>query len=109
MSRIFKFATLVFSAFVSLAFAEDDFLRLVEEEVRKLGPPQAVDATDAVAEPRSESDRSQFESELARHKGTYSFYKKLLESDKAEVFKAYQEGASFSQIRRLIINRSLHR
>ena len=54
-------------------------------------------------------DRAGFEAELKRHKGTYSFYRTLLEKDKAEVYKAYQEGADFARIRRMIISRRLHR
>ena len=109
LGRVFKLVILALSVFVSSAFAEDDYLQALEAEAQKIGPPPVVDAPGTVADSRSESDRGQFESELAKHKGTYSFYKKLLERDKAEVFKVYQEGASFSEIRRLIINRKLHR
>lgn len=109
LGHAFKLAALLIPVLVSSASAEDDYLQSLEAEARKLDSPQAVSAPGTAVESRSQSDRSQFEAELAKHKGTYSFYMKLMERDKAEVFKTYQDGASFSEIRRLIINRRLHR
>jgi hypothetical protein len=69
--------------------------------------PVRGSADSDVAESRG--DRAGFESELRKHKGTYSFYQTLLEKDKAEIYKAYREGASFAKIRKMIISRKLHR
>ncbi len=97
---------------VSWAHAEeDDYLRALEAEAERIDAPEPPrpgrNADSGVAENRG--DRAAFESELQKHKGTYSFYQTLLEKDKAEVYKAYREGASFAKIRKMIISRKLHR
>lgn len=101
---------LAFSMIASSAFsAEDDYLQALEAEAEKLSSPSVEVEPAAVPETESKSDRDRFESELEKHKGTYSFYRKLQEKDKAEVFKAYREGASIAEIRRMIVDRRMHR
>ena len=91
----------------SAVHAGDAYLEVLEAEARKLAPGRP--AARAAATTSESGDRAAFEAELKKHKGTYSFYGKLQEKDRAEVFKAYEEGASFSRIRKMIIDRNLHR
>ena len=87
----------------SRAGAVDDYLQALEAEAQRLAPlEQSAHSPD-------KGDRERFEAELKKHKGTYSIYSKLQEKDRAEVFKSWQEGATFPELRRMIINRSLHR
>ena len=100
--------SLVISMILSSAVnAEDDYLKSLEAEAQKLAPAGSAVQQEAPAESGSRGDRVGFEAELAKHKGTYSFYRKLQEKDRAEVFKAYEEGADFARIRRMIINSTL--
>ncbi len=102
--------SLVISMSLSAAAdAGDDYLESLEAEARKLGPVAPAVQPETSAEQNGRGDRAGFEAELAKHKGTYSFYRKLQEKDKAEVFKAYEEGADFARIRRMIIDRRMHR
>jgi len=89
--------------------AGDDYLESLEAEARKLGPVAPAVQPEKSAEQTREGDRAAFEAKLAKYKGTYSFYRKLQEKDRAEVFKAYEEGADFARIRRMIIDRRMHR
>ncbi len=105
-------ASLVISTILSsAAVAGDDYLESLEAEAeaQKLAPVESAVQPEAPAESGNRGDRADFEAGLAKHKGTYSFYRKLPEKDRAEVFKAYGEGADFARIRRMIIDRSLHR
>ncbi len=102
-------ASLVVSMFLSSsAVAGGDYLELLEAEAQKLAPGEPAVQPEAPGE-FNRGDRADFEAELAKHKGTYSFYRKLPEKDRAEVFKAYREGAGFVRIRRMIIDRGMHR
>ncbi len=97
------------------ALSDDDFLRAVEEEAARVeavteGPAESgTSAQEAPATAEERGSRAEFEERLKKYRGTYSFYQTLLEKDKAEVYKAYREGASFARIRRMIVNRKLHR
>lgn len=96
------------------ALAEDAYLDALEAEAARISGPQQViqpGPGDATSEDVGGSDqRAIFEKLLrSRYKGTWSFYQSLPEKDKAEVLKAFQEGASMREIRRMIINRKMHR
>lgn len=45
----------------------------------------------------------------ANHRGTYALYQKLPSQSKEEVIKAYADGASVDEIRKMIADRTLHR
>ncbi len=90
--------------------AEDDYLRAVEEEAQRVEMPRIEnEAATSSDEAEVRGSRADFEAELKQYRGTYSFYQALMEKDKAEVYKAYREGASFSRLRRMIISRKLNR
>jgi hypothetical protein len=100
----------MFSMIASAVFsAEDDYLQALEAEAEKLAPPSGERRPAAAVITKVRGDRERFESEIGKYKGTYSFYKRLQEKDRAEVFKAYQEGASIAKIRRMIVDRIMHR
>jgi hypothetical protein len=97
------------SAFQATA-DEEAYLKALEEEAARIGSTEtALQPSLPAVSQRERGSREQFERELQKHKGTYSFYKTLLEQDKAEVYKAFLEGADFAQLRKLIIARKLHR
>jgi len=90
---------------------EDDYLRALEAEAARIDAPKSPQAEGEVERDAGDTreDRAGFESELRKHKGTYSFYQTLLEKDRAEIYKAYRDGASFAEIRKMVISRKLHR
>lgn len=95
------------------ALSEEEYLKYIDAEASKLSEP-----TQPVVERSSSPDAEdganlsviEFEALLQKkQRGTFSFYKSLIERDKAEVYKAYSSGASMQQIRRMIIDRKMHR
>jgi hypothetical protein len=104
-----------FVLFASECFAlsEEEYLKYIDAEASKLSEPtQPVVQKPSVSDVKDGAKLSvvEFESLLQKkQKGTFSFYKSLIERDKAEVYKAYSSGASMQQIRRMIINRKMHR
>ncbi len=102
---------LAISGLLPLAAAseEDDaYLQALEAEAARIEAPE-MSETEPAETGGERKDRAGFEAELKKHQGTYSFYRALLEKDKAEVYKAYREGADFARIRKMIISRRLHR
>ncbi|WP_456448814.1 hypothetical protein [Thiolapillus sp.] len=106
------------SASNCLALSEEEYLKYIDAEASKLSEPEVSPANagtgsateGAKKNTAGELGQKEFEQLLkAKAKGTYSFYKSLVEKDKAEVFKFYKSGASMQQVRRMIINRKLDR
>lgn len=97
--------------------AEDPYLELLDKEVAKVeSSPTAI--TEESGKPSGGStaespppapSREQFELLLRRrHVGTYSFYRRLPERSREEVFLDYGEGASMEALRNKIVDRYLH-
>ena len=96
--------------------ADDPYLQMLDAEVSKVegaptdntnsSSPVAAGAGDASA-PTASRDR--FESQLReQHVGTYSFYRRLPERSREEVFLDYSNGASMDSLRDKIVDRFLH-
>ena len=97
--------------------ADDPYLELLDKEVAKVesSPTDTARETGdpagaATAEPSQPApSREQFEVLLRRHHvGTYSFYRRLPERSREEVFLDYSGGASMEALRSKIIDRYLH-
>jgi len=97
---------------VRTAPAENDpFLQAIEEEaqrVEKISTTPARKEAKPAAVAVDRDDRRAFEEMLKKHKGTFVLYQRLQPKDKAEVFKAYREGADFKTLRKKIVDRRLH-
>ncbi len=109
------FGVVVLAATDCLALSEEEYLKYIESEAAGLSEPSRPalpndGVTVRTGKRAGELDRPEFETLLkARHRGTYSIYESLLDNDKAEVFKVYSSGASMRKIRRMIIDRKMHR
>jgi len=117
--RGFCALTLVGAWLASAQAAEDTYLELLDQEVIKVEPS----ATDTVGDnPRGSPpdervlaaappapSRAHFETLMSRqHVGTYSFYSRLPERSREEIFLDYSNGASMEALREKIIDRYLH-
>ena len=103
----------------SSAFAAGDpYLEMLDEEVTKVeaaptdtaddGAASSVNADSAQPAQRMPSQK-QFETLLTQQQvGTYSFYRRLPERSRQEVFADYSGGASMEMLREKIIERYLH-
>ena len=97
----------------------DPYLQLLAEEVTKVeeSPIETVRVQEDAAPParlvaqsaRPVPSRKRFE-ELLReqHVGTYSFYSRLPERSRAEIFVDYGNGASMEALREKVVDRYLH-
>ena len=89
--------------------ADDDYLQSLEAEAGKIegsATPKAQSSTQQVID----AQREEFEIYLEQNqKGTYAFYKKLPAQSREEVFKAFVDGASMRDIRKMVIDRKLNR
>jgi len=117
--RHFCALTVVSALLASAQAAEDTYLELLDQEVTKVEPS----ATDTLGDnPRgsqrdervlvaapSAPSRAHFETLMSRqHVGTYSFYTRLPERSREEIFFDYSGGASMEALREKIIDRYLH-
>jgi len=99
-----------------VAAADADYLKLLDEEVSKVdGAVTRVEAdapvakTDTAPVVRASGSRKQFEGLLReQHVGTYSFYRRLPERNRQEIFLDYQSGMPMNQLRDKIVDRFLH-
>jgi hypothetical protein len=97
---------------------EDAYLDLLDQEVTKVEPvstdtPEngAASFSPGEGEPAAKRapSRAHFEALLQRqHVGTHSFYRRLPERIREEVFLDYSSGASMEALREKIIDRYLH-
>jgi hypothetical protein len=104
----------LWSCFSVASAADDPYLELLNEEATKV-EPEATDTgkdSDERVLPDSGSkltSRERFEALLEQqHAGTYSFYRKLPERSREEVFLDYSNGASMEALREKIVDRYLH-
>lgn len=100
-------------------YATDDaYLKALDAEVSKVGGALTDTGGDAApgASPgstqkdaRPESSRERFEALLReRHIGTYSFYRRLPERSREEIFLDYAGGDAMDVLRDKIVDRFLH-
>ena len=98
--------------------ADDRCLELIDEEVSKVDSVSVDKAVDEGQTPSAEAKasgtqsvplRKDFEALLRReHVGTFSFYRRLPERSREEIFVDYSNGASMEALRGKIIDRYLH-
>jgi hypothetical protein len=98
--------------------AEDSYLKLLDQEVTKVEAAPTDTADDgevsaARADPaqlaQPAPSQKKFEALLRRQQvGTYSFYRRLPERSREEIFADYSGGASMETLREKIIERYLH-
>ena len=101
-----------------LCGADDRYLELVDEEVSKVGSVSVDKPVDEGETSRAEAEapqarpvplRKDFEALLRReHVGTFSFYRRLPERSREEIFVDYSNGASIEALRGKIVDRYLH-
>jgi hypothetical protein len=109
-------AAALFGLTVPVANAADDtYLLLLDAEVTKVEGVSTDTSGDGVApsgvsgESASTPSRERFESQLReQHVGTYSFYRRLPERSREEIFIDYSNGASTAALRDKIVDRFLH-
>ncbi len=100
----------------SIFAAEDDdeaFLRWQAEQAQAIDSGEVEGGGNANSESRASGNgisRSAFENLLRESFfGTYIFYKKLSDSDRADALGLYRETGSMTQTRALIMRRFMHR
>ena len=111
--RLVVGAVLLSFSCVALA-ADDPYLELLNEEATKVEPESTDTRRDSDRETplgggRESPSRKRFEALLRQqHVGTYSFYRKLPERSREEVFLDHSNGASMDTLREKIVDRYLH-
>jgi hypothetical protein len=97
--------------------ADDAYLQLLDEEVVKVEEPATDTRLDDAASSRPAGrdqalqpvSRERFETLLKQTRaGTYSFYRRLPERSREEIFLDYSDGASLEALRVKIVDRYLH-
>ncbi|MGB5451066.1 MAG: hypothetical protein WBM71_06940 [Sedimenticolaceae bacterium] len=95
--------------------ADDPYLRMLEAEVTKVEGVSTDTKGDGAAPAAgtggsaSLASREHFEAMLREtHVGTYSFYRRLPERSREEIFIDYGNGASTAALRDKIVDRFLH-
>jgi len=101
-----------------LCGADDRYLELLDEEVSKVDSVSVDKADDEGETSSAEAQapeavsvplREDFEALLRReHVGTFSFYRRLPERSREEIFVDFSNGASMEALRGKIIDRYLH-
>ena len=116
--RLVVGAVLIASPLSFLGAADDPYLQMLDEEVTKVEPVSTDTGEDESArstgnprrgEAKPVPSRSRFEALLRQqHVGTYSFYRRLPERSREEIFVHYGNGASMEALREKVIDRYLH-
>jgi len=91
--------------------AEDPYLSAISLEAKKVDAAAQPTLDSPESEPASDGglDLQSFEGDLkARYKGSYTFYVKLPQRSREEIFQEYRDGASIDEIRKKIMDRFLH-
>ncbi len=92
--------------------AGDPYLEMLDREVAKVEVAPTDNSPGAVgAEPVAQSgdSREQFEARLrSEHVGTYSFYRRLPERSREEMFLEYRSGVPMTGLREKIVQRFLN-
>lgn len=103
---------LIFFSVNGLCASEDDYLKALEAESKKIGGGGKV-----VAGTQKNADKSivaaqrvAFETYLqTKHKGTYAFYRKLPSRSQEEIFKAFLSDLPMEEVRHMVIDRKMNR
>lgn len=106
------FGIVLLAAADCLALSDEEYLQYIEAEAAGLSEPSRPAIPNAAVTGKSAGKLAQPEFEAllkAKYRGTYSIYESLLDNDKAEVYKTYFSGASMRKVRRMIIDRKMHR
>lgn len=115
--RIFCGSTLFAILLPQVHAADDAYLQLLDREVIKVeGPATDTGLDDAASSGPTSRDqapqpvsRERFETLLKQTRvGTYSFYRRLPERSREEIFLDYSDGASLEALRGKIVDRYLH-
>lgn len=98
--------------------ADDAYLKMLDEEASKVEQQSTDTGNDGdmsavgggpVRPAQNMPSRERFEALLRReHVGTYSFYSKLPERSREEVFLDFSRGTSLEALRKKIVDRYLH-
>lgn len=116
LSRFFGAALLSLIFPISYS-ADDPYLQLLDEEVTKVGGVPTDTEGEGAGAPAPAGmagtgiapSREFFEAQLRQqHVGTYSFYRRLPERGREEIFLDYSNGTSVEALRKKIIDRFLH-
>ncbi len=92
------------------AAAEDDYLKMLEVEAKKVEAPASAPASPDADGLGAQTDIGVFENELKRHyPGTHAFYRKLPRRTQEEIYEEYSQGASIEDIRDKIYDRYLNK
>jgi hypothetical protein len=96
-----------------LAAEEDPYLSAISSEASKVessGQPTVDLMGNEANEEAGGIDMQAFEEELkTSYQGSYTFYLKLPRHTREEVFQVYSDGASIEEVRKMIMQRFLHR
>ena len=112
-SRRLTSAVLICLLCAPVSGADDAYLKMLDQEVTKVEPDssdKAIDAKDMSAGTAANVPSREHFEEILREQnvGTYSFYRKLPERTREEIFLDYSNGASMEALRGKIIDRYLH-
>ena len=98
--------------------AEDSYLKLLDQEVTKVEAAPTDTADDGVVSAAKAGpaqlaqpalSQKKFEALLRQQQaGTYSFYRRLPERSREEIFADFSDGASIDILREKIVERYLH-
>ncbi len=108
---------MLLSAVTPVFAADDPYLEMLDQEATKVDGRSSDTSKDGNAAPGTGGNpqpialpsRERFEELLRRQNvGTYSFYRKLPERSREEIFLDYSRGASMEALREKIVNRYLH-
>lgn len=117
--KIYRFlvASLLLGTCAVCVAADDPYLELLNEESSKVGGAPADTTGDGTLRPklnptttiaRAETQKEFEEILRDNHVGTYSFYNKLPDRTREEVYADYENGMDMEELRRKIIDRFLH-
>lgn len=111
-------ALLVGGSLLPVLASDDPYLDLLDQEASKVERRSTDTLDDGSAPPggsaivrptRNIPSRERFEALLRQeHVGTYSFYSKLPERSREEVFLDFSRGTSLEALRKKIVDRYLH-
>ncbi|MEJ2618718.1 MAG: hypothetical protein P8163_00370 [Candidatus Thiodiazotropha sp.] len=95
----------------SAAAEEDDYISQISAEAKKIDAGLSTPGQQQNQDGSTDKSAAQmaFEEDLkSRYMGSYTFYRKLPQRAREEVYEEYQGGASIDEIRQKIMNRFLN-
>lgn len=98
---------------LGLVAEEDPYLSAISSEASKVEATEQPTLDTSGEQPKKEEGGialQAFEEELkTSYQGSYTFYQKLPRRTREEVFQVYSSGASIDEVRKMIMDRFLHR